>query len=108
VNKAPTIKVSVRRLNPKVARKAHYETYEVPLVPGMSVLNVLQYINEHYDGGLAHYYSCRRGVCVDCALKVNGKVKRACLEWAQGDVTLEPVSDSRVIKDLVVRPRKEE
>lgn len=101
------IKVTIRRFNPKRDKEPHYETYEVPLTRGMSVLNVLQYINEAHDGGMAHYYSCRRGVCVDCAVKVNGKTKRSCLEWAKGDMVLEPISEIRVVKDLLVASTKE-
>ena len=57
------IKVKVFRFNPARDKEAKYQAYNVPIVERTSVLNVLQYISEHYDGGLAYYISCRRGAC---------------------------------------------
>jgi len=74
----------------------------VPVVQGMSVLNVLQFISENYDGGLAYYISCRRGNCAGCTIRVNGKSKLACSEMVTDDLILEPVSKDRVIKDLLI------
>lgn len=80
-----------------------YDVYRVPVSPGMSISNVLKYINEHYDGGVAHYLSCRRGVCMGCMVLANGKPGLACMEMVEGDLVLEPVKTRPVIKDLVVR-----
>lgn len=103
------IKVKIFRFSPlKGDKGGKYETYSVPVVQGMSVLNVLQFISENYDGGLAYYISCRRGNCAGCTIKVNGKPKLACVEIVKGDLTLEPVSQDRVIKDLIVKPTRKE
>ncbi len=70
--------------------------------------NALQHINEEYDGGLAHYLSCRRGICAECMVRVNGRVVLACTELVRGDITVEPVKKDRVVKDLVtMRTRPE-
>jgi succinate dehydrogenase/fumarate reductase-like Fe-S protein len=95
------IRVTVKRGNPTTQSPAPYVTYEVPLVEGWSVSNVLTYINEHLDGGLAHYLSCRRGICGDCVVRVNGEAKFACMEIVTGDLVLEPISPTHLIKDLV-------
>jgi len=95
--------VKVYRFNPAKNKEARYQTYAVPLAGQLSVLNVLQYITEHYDGGLAYYASCRIGKCTGCTVRVNGKSRLACTELVQGDLTLEPVSLDRVIKDLLVK-----
>lgn len=97
-----TARVRVFRFNPETDQSPRYETYEVPIGTGKSIFNALVYINEHYDGGLAHYVSCRRGVCAGCLVRVNGKVRRACTEILRGDVTIDPVSKDRVVKDLLV------
>lgn len=99
-----TIRIKVFRSNPMQDIPPGYDTYEIPfrLLEGRSVLQVLQFINENYDGGLAFYGSCRRGVCVDCMIRINGEPKLACLESISGDITLEPLSKDRVIKDLLV------
>jgi succinate dehydrogenase/fumarate reductase-like Fe-S protein len=96
-----TINVTVLRFSPVEGKGERYVTYEVPFVPGWSVTNVLNFINENLDGGLSHYVSCRRGICGDCSVRVNGKPKLACMEIVTGDITLEPLSKERVIKDLV-------
>ena len=82
------IKVRIRRCKPAEGKKEEYTTYEVPIEKGWSVSNVLKYINEHVDGGLAHYLSCRRGICQECIVRVNGKPKLACMEMVFGDITL--------------------
>lgn len=100
--KEKKIKVKVYRYNPWKDSSPRYETYEIPITTGMSIYNVLQYINEHYDGGLSHYCSCRLGVCKGCMVRVNGKAMLACSELAETDMTLEPVNKKKVIKDLLV------
>ena len=100
--KQGTIEVKVFRFNPYVDREARYEVYKVPFIEGSTVSNVLQYINEEHDGGLAHYLSCRRGICAECRVRVNGKVVLGCMELVRGDITIEPVTPDRVIKDLVI------
>ncbi len=100
--KARNIKVKVYRHNPATDSASRYETYEVPITTGMSIYNVLQYINETYDGGLSHYCSCRLGVCKGCMVNVNGKPKLACAELAEGDMTIDPINKKKVIKDLLI------
>jgi succinate dehydrogenase/fumarate reductase-like Fe-S protein len=101
-----TIEVRVFRFNPSVERESRYEVYKVPYIEGSTVSNVLQYINEEYDGGLAHYLSCRRGICAECMVRVNGKAVLGCMEIVRGDITIEPVTRERVIKDLLMsRPQ---
>jgi succinate dehydrogenase / fumarate reductase iron-sulfur subunit len=46
-------KITVFRYNPEAGIKPKYETYEVPYYSGMTVLDVLLYIREEYDTGLA-------------------------------------------------------
>ena len=106
MNETREISVKVFRFNPRQGEtKSRMETYTVAIVEGgTSVMNVLHYISEHYDGGLAYYASCRRGACAGCAVRVNGKVRLACLEIVDGDLVLEPVAEDRVLKDLLAMP----
>ncbi len=101
------INVKIRRFNPAEGdTQSRYESYTVPIVErGTSVMNVLQYISEHYDGGLAYYISCRRGECAGCTVRVNGRARLACLEIVDSDLVLEPMSSGKVVKDLVTIPR---
>lgn len=105
--KQDIIEVKVFRFNPCVDRGPRYEVYKVPFIEGSTVSNVLQYINEEHDGGLAHYLSCRRGICAECIVRVNGKTVLGCMELVRGDITIEPVRPDRVIKDLVMSNTQE-
>ena len=102
-NGAESIQVRVLRFNPFVDREPRYDVYRIPYVEGSSVSNVLEFICEEYDGGLAHYLSCRRGVCSGCMVRVNGKPVLACTEIVRGDMTIEPANRNRIVKDLVIR-----
>jgi len=97
-----TIKVKVFRYDPKKDEKGRYETYEVPITPGMSVLDVLDYIYANIDSSLSYYYSCHRGYNACCMLVVNGKIIRPCTTLATEDMTIEPLKGRKIIKDLVV------
>ncbi len=97
-----TINVKVFRYNPETDKEPRYETYKVPFVKGQSAFNVLNYINAHFDGGLAYYISCRIGVCYGCTMKINGKNQRACSYLVQDeDLLLEPMNKDKVVKDLL-------
>jgi succinate dehydrogenase/fumarate reductase-like Fe-S protein len=98
-----TIVARVFRMDPAVDRDPQYQEYEVPLEDGMSAMDVLDYIYQNLDGTLAYYdhAGCGLGICGRCTGRVNGKAGLFCQVPVAGDVTLEPVSASRVFKDLV-------
>ncbi|MBA7705779.1 Fumarate reductase iron-sulfur subunit [subsurface metagenome] len=101
---AKEIKVKVKRFDPSIDRDPYIQEYVVPFEDGMSVANVLCWISDNLDPTLAFYISCRIGKCEACLLKVNGKGKLACTELVTGDIELEPIGKTRVIKDLVRAP----
>lgn len=96
------IKVTITRCNPRTEASPHRQTFEVPVGRGYSVLNALNYIYEKLDRTLGHYYSCRIGRCTGCDAVINGQVKYTCSTIADGDLTIEPLPDYVLIKDLVV------
>ncbi len=98
-------KVKCTRFDPKVDKEVHYQTYEVPLEWGMSVLNVLEYIFNNFDPTLAFYVSCRRGYCARCAVLLNGKAVLSCNTFATEDMTIEPIP-GKIIRDLFVDTTK--
>jgi len=97
------IKVTVFRFNPAVDKESYYKDYEVPFIEGMSAMDALDYIYQNLDGTIAYYdhAGCSLGICARCNGKVNGKVKLFCQTPVQGNIILEPVSDSKIIRDLV-------
>lgn len=104
-----TIEVKVFRFNRHLDKDPHYDVYRVPFIEGSTVSTILRYINEEHDGGLAHYISCRRGICKECTVRMNGKPVVACTEIVQGDIVLEPVREDWTVKDLIVyRPKQDQ
>jgi succinate dehydrogenase / fumarate reductase iron-sulfur subunit len=93
--------VEVLRTDPDNDPATWVQTYEVPVVPGSSVMDVLQHIQEHIDGSLAFPCSCKVGLCAGCTVKVNGKPGLACAVPVEGDIRVEPPSGV-VIRDLIV------
>lgn len=99
------VRVTVARFDPSVDEKQYYQTYEVPIIKGMSVLDVLDYIYENLDGSLAYYAhaACQQGICRRCTLVINGKPSLMCQTLVEGNITLEPPSKFEVVRDLVYK-----
>jgi len=101
---AETVKVKVFRYDPDIDNAPHYETYEVPYVEGMVVLDVLNYIYENLDGTFAYRWACRAGQCGSCATIINGKPSISCRKTVEKGkpLTIAPLLQFPVVKDLVV------
>ena len=99
------IMVKVFRFDPTVDKEPRYQGYEVPFENGMSAMNALDYIYQNLDGTLAYYdhAGCDLGICGRCTCRIDGKAGLLCQTVLRGDTTLEPVSKSRALKDLVVK-----
>jgi fumarate reductase iron-sulfur subunit len=70
------------------------------------VLDGLNYIKDQLDGTLSYRWSCRMGICGSCGMTVNGEPKLTCAtflsDYAPGPVTVTPLRNFPVIRDLVV------
>ena len=98
------IQVKLFRYDPSVDKHPRYQSFEIPFVPGMSAMDALDYIYQHLDESIAYYdhAACDLGICGRCTGKINGKTGLFCQAVIQEDITLEPISKSGIIKDLVV------
>jgi succinate dehydrogenase/fumarate reductase-like Fe-S protein len=87
----------------KIRRSGAHKSYEVPFEPGQTVLDGLRWIRAHCDPSLAIRYSCiNANACKECMIQVDGKTVYACTtRLAEGDMTLEPLPNKKLIKDLV-------
>lgn len=87
----------------KIRRGAAYEEFEVPFEPGQTVLDGLRWIRAHRDPSLAIRFSCiNANACKECMIRVDGKTVYACTtRLADGEMTLEPLPNKKLIKDLV-------
>lgn len=98
------ISVSVHRQYDPHA-KPYVKEYNVGLHKGMSILNVLDEINQSCDSSLAYEASCRRGICSVCMVNMDGKVVKSCMELATGDMELKNGSKFP-IKDLAFASKR--
>lgn len=100
-----SLKVKVFRFDPSGSRDKYYDTFQVPFTEGMSAMNALDYVYQNLDSSLAYYdhAGCALGICGRCTAKINGKPGLLCQTIIDADVTLEPLSDANVLKDLVVK-----
>ncbi|WIV67033.1 succinate dehydrogenase/fumarate reductase iron-sulfur subunit [Natrialbaceae archaeon AArc-T1-2] len=97
---------TVHRYDPETDDEAQFESYDVPITESTSVLDGLFYIQETLNENLSMRFSCRQGVCGSCCMEINGKARLACqtpvTDLADQDVTVRPMYNLPVIKDLVV------
>ena len=98
--------LKVFRFDPDRDREPHFDTFEVPLREGLTVLEALFDILENQDGSLAFRYACRGAVCGSCAMYINGSYLLACQAQVAAffprELTIGPMPHFPVIKDLVV------
>jgi succinate dehydrogenase / fumarate reductase, iron-sulfur subunit len=87
-------------------KKPLFQSYRVKIIPGLTVLTVLNRIRDEIDGTLSFRSSCRSAVCGSCAMVINGKIDLACRTQAApfctNTIILEPLPNLEIIKDLVV------
>ena len=84
---------------------AGFETFEVALPEGGTVLDALITARDEQDPSLTFRHSCRQGVCGSDALFINGRQRLGCKTQvaALGEpIRIEPLPHRPVIKDLVV------
>jgi len=99
----PTFKVF--RFNPDKDEKPYFDTFELPDIKGMTVLEGLYYILENLDSTLAFRSSCRQGVCGSCAMHINDRYNLACesqVATLGNVITVRPLSHMKIIRDMVV------
>src|SRR5918997_3594517 len=102
--------LKVRRYDPESGEPAYWADYDVDLDPERSVLDGILQVKDREDASLAIRCSCRAAICGSCGVRINGKSALACntrisdaAEHApNGAITVEPMGNMPVIKDLIV------
>lgn len=87
-----------------LVQRSHEEepkTYNVEL-EGVTLLTALNHIKTKVDPTLTYSHGCRSGVCGSCAVRVNGHEVLMCEYKPNDGDSVEPLRNSRVIRDLVV------
>ena len=79
-----------------------YDTFNVPYRKWMRVLDALNWIAENAAADLAYRWICGSKMCGTCAIRMNGREVLACWEAVEPEMTIEPLRNLPVIRDLVV------
>ncbi len=85
-----------------------YQSYQLTVDPGSTVLDALNQVKWEQDGSLAFRKNCRNAICGSCAMRINGRSALACgtriadVVDSRGEVLIQPMGNMPVIKDLVV------
>jgi succinate dehydrogenase / fumarate reductase iron-sulfur subunit len=99
------VTLKVFRQNPRRHAQPHFQTFQIPSEPGMTVLSALLYAKERLDHTIAIRYSCRMASCGSCGMKINGLPRLACYtqisELGDGPITVEPLEHYPLVRDLV-------
>jgi succinate dehydrogenase / fumarate reductase, iron-sulfur subunit len=94
-------------------------TYILDVEAGNTILECLNRIKWEQDGSLAFRKNCRNTICGSCTMRINGRAALACKEnigselanfpgradSAMAEITIAPLGNLPVIKDLVVDMR---
>lgn len=100
------VTLKIFRFDPEADKKPHYQEYKLDVPPTFRILDALHEIKWKLDGTLTFRRACAHGVCGSDAMLINGKNQLACQTLVQdlktNRITVEPLKDYEVIKDLVV------
>jgi len=95
-----TVTVRVRRFAPEAG--AQLQEFKVPYQRAMRVLDALNWIAEQAATDLAYRWFCGSKMCGTCAVRMNGREVLACWEAVEPEMTIEPLRNLPVLRDLVV------
>ncbi|MDE2765642.1 MAG: succinate dehydrogenase iron-sulfur subunit [Chloroflexota bacterium] len=101
------VTLNVKRYDPEAADPtACFEEFRIEAESHFTVLDGLIKVREEVDPSLAVRCSCRASICGSCAMRVNGHAALACktklsTSLHDGAVSVEPMGNQRVVKDLV-------
>jgi succinate dehydrogenase/fumarate reductase iron-sulfur protein len=82
--------------------KGGFQKFQVPYQKAMRVLDALNAIALQDAPDLAFRWFCGSKMCGTCAVRMNGREVLACWEAVEPEMTIEPLRNLPVIRDLVV------
>jgi succinate dehydrogenase/fumarate reductase-like Fe-S protein len=101
-----TITARVFRFDPDCDREPRYQEYPVPLGEEISVLVLLNRIQQEIDPTLSfRSFCCGLQMCRSCLMRIDGKRRFACITLVKpgARITVDPLTfPDGHIKDLVV------
>src|SRR5262245_37047410 len=76
--------------------------FRIPYRKWMRVLDALNWVAENQAPDLAYRWFCGSKMCGTCAVRMNGREVLACWEAVEPDMTIEPLRNLPIIRDLMV------
>ena len=98
----PAIRIDRARSPLRRTAARRYQNFNVPYRKWMRVLDALNWIAENAATDLAYRWICGSKMCGTCAVRMNGREVLACWEAVEPAMTIEPLRNLPVIRDLVV------
>jgi len=100
----------IRRYDPESGEAPYWDEHTIELEPHRSILAGLLQAKDKFDGSIGVRCSCQQAICGSCGVRVNGKPGLAChvhlgdalKQSADGKITVEPMGNMPVLKDLIV------
>jgi succinate dehydrogenase / fumarate reductase iron-sulfur subunit len=100
----------LRRYDPESGKAPYWQDFPVVLEPHRSVLEGILQAKGETDGSIGIRCSCRAAICGSCGTRINGKPGLACnthlsealARSKDGTITVEPMGNMPVVKDLIV------
>jgi succinate dehydrogenase / fumarate reductase iron-sulfur subunit len=99
-------KLTVYRFNPGSDKKPRYDTFEIDIEPDETVLAALINVYEKFDPSLSFRFVCGKLKCGECSIMVNKSPCLACEKKIEPEMTIEPLPNLPLIKDLVIDRNK--
>lgn len=110
VSPSKNVTLRIARYNPETDAEPGFAEFSIPYERWTTVLEAILEVKKHFDHSVAVRYSCRQATCGSCGMMINGRPRLACFtkisELDSDTVTVEPMNNFPVIRDLAVRFEK--
>jgi succinate dehydrogenase / fumarate reductase iron-sulfur subunit len=94
-------KLSIYRFDPDIGGDPRFDTFQLDLDKGDTVLSALIKVYEKYDPSLCFRFACGKVKCGECSIMVNKLACLACDKFIEPEMIIEPLPNLPIIKDLV-------
>jgi len=101
---ATSITAKVFRFDPSKEKEGHFQSFIIKTSEPLSVMTILAKVHDLDPTFACRTSTCFKGKCGSCLIRFNGKNVLGCIELVQPgeEITLEPPSHFRLIRDVVV------
>jgi succinate dehydrogenase/fumarate reductase iron-sulfur protein len=99
---ATTVVLHIHRFDPLTDRAPRFDTFVVPYVKDMRLIDALNYVYETLAVDIGYRWYCGTKKCGTCAVRVNGREVLACWEAAEPEMRVEPLRHLPLVRDLCV------